>query len=87
MADGRVTIDGRPVRKSESLDEGTVVRVVVPPADPVEIEAEDLPISVVWEDDQLLVVDKAAGMVVHPAPGHRTGTLVNALLHHVTATR
>jgi len=52
----------------------------VPPAEPVAIEPEDIPLDVIYEDDHLVVVDKPAGMVVHPAPGHRRGTLVNALL-------
>jgi 23S rRNA pseudouridine1911/1915/1917 synthase len=80
---GLVEVDGRPALKSERLEAGASVSVQVPPAEPVEIVAEDLPLTVVHEDQDLLVVDKAAGMVVHPAPGHRTGTLVNALLFHV----
>jgi len=80
---GHVEVDGRAARKSERLEEGERVTVAVPPPVPVDIPAEDLPLSVVFEDDHLLVVDKPAGMVVHPAPGHRTGTLVNALLFHV----
>lgn len=79
---GRITVGGRPGKKSELVEEGAVIEVVVPPAEPVEIEAEDLPLDIVFEDDELMVVNKAAGMVVHPAPGHRTGTLVNALLWH-----
>ena len=80
LADGRITVGGRAGKKSETVAPGTVVEVVVPPAEPVKIEAEDIPIDVVWQDEHLAVVNKAAGMVVHPAPGHRTGTLVNALL-------
>lgn len=83
VAQGWVQVDGRPPRKSERLEEGAVVTVHVPPAEPVEIVPEDIPLVVVHEDAELLVVDKPAGMVVHPAPGHRSGTLVNALLHHV----
>jgi 23S rRNA pseudouridine1911/1915/1917 synthase len=83
IADGHVEVDGRPARKSEQVQPGSLVRVEIPPAQPVEIVAEDIPLSVVYEDEALLVVDKPAGMVVHPAPGHRRGTLVNALLHHV----
>ena len=62
---------------------GARVAVWIPAPEAVDIEAEDLPLSVVYEDAHLLVVDKAAGMVTHPAPGHRTGTLVNALLFHI----
>ena len=83
VADGRITVDGRAAKKSETVEPGMVVDVRVPPATPVAIEPEDLPVDIVFEDEHLLVVDKAAGMVVHPAPGHRSGTLVNALLHHV----
>ena len=83
VAEGMVSVDGRPGKKSELLEEGATIEVVVPAAQPVEMRGEDLPIDIVYEDEELLVVDKAAGMVVHPAPGHRTGTLVHALLWHV----
>jgi len=82
LAEGHITLDGRRPRKSESVEPGSVVEVEVPEAEPVDIVAEDLPVVVVYEDDDLLVVDKEAGMVVHPAPGHYSGTLVNALLWH-----
>lgn len=73
-------------RKSEPLESGWIVEVTVPPAEPVpEMLAEDIPISIVFEDDEIAVVDKAAGMVVHPAPGHRSGTLVNAALFHLNS--
>ncbi len=71
-------------RKSDLVGVDWEVEVVVPPAAPVDLVAQDLPVSIVYEDADLAVVDKAAGMVVHPAPGHRDGTLVNALLHHLT---
>ena len=80
LAEGRVTVDGRLAKKSEVAEPGTIITVVVPPAEKVDILAEDIPIDVVYEDADLAVVNKAAGMVVHPAPGHRSGTLVNALL-------
>lgn len=83
VAAERVTVDGRPAKKSEIVVPGALIVVIVPAPEPVEIEAEDLPIDIVHEDEWLLVVHKAAGMVVHPAPGHRSGTLVNALLWHV----
>ena len=71
-------------RKSEPLEVGWTIEVLVPEAKPVpEILPEDIPISIVFEDEDLAVVDKAAGMVVHPAPGHRTGTLVHAALFHL----
>lgn len=83
LAEGGVTVDGRVAKKSEAVVPGSTVEVVVPPAEPVDIPPEAIPLDVVWEDDDLAVVNKPAGMVVHPAPGHRTGTLVNALLHRM----
>ena len=83
LADGRITLHGRRPRKSEVVQPGDVIEVEVPTVQAVDIVAEDLPIEIVHEDDHLLVINKAAGMVVHPAPGHRSGTLVNALLWHV----
>jgi 23S rRNA pseudouridine1911/1915/1917 synthase len=77
---GLVRVDGRPGRPSSRVVTGTVVRVLLPPPRPSHLAAEPLPLHIMYEDDHLLVVDKAAGMVVHPAPGHPGGTLVNALL-------
>jgi 23S rRNA pseudouridine1911/1915/1917 synthase len=80
---GRVSLDSREVKKSEAVSSGQEIRVVIPPPEPLDAEPEDIPLNVVFEDEALLVLDKPAGLVVHPAPGHRRGTLVNALLHHV----
>lgn len=80
---GLVLVEGRPARKSASVEAGQRIEVEIPPPDPVTMEPEDIPLAVVYEDDALLVVDKPPGLVVHPAPGHPRGTLVNALLHHV----
>ncbi len=82
-AEGDLTVDGRSARKSERVEAGQVIEVVVPPPQPVEAEPEDIPLDIVYEDEHLLVLDKPPGMVVHPAPGHASGTLVNALLFHV----
>lgn len=79
IAEGHVLVDGRREKASFVAGVGDEVTVEVPPPESREVLAESIPISVVFEDDDLLVVDKAAGMVVHPAPGHWTGTLVNAL--------
>ena len=79
IADGRVLVDGRRERASFRAPRGAQVTVDVPPAPGRDVVAEDIPVAVVFEDDHLIVVDKAAGMVVHPAPGNWTGTLVNAL--------
>lgn len=83
LADGRITLNGQVPRKSEAVQVGDVVEVEIPPPEPSEIAPEPLPLDIVFQDGDLAVVNKAAGMVTHPAPGHRTGTLVNALLHHV----
>ena len=81
---GRVQVDGKPGRASLRLRGGETLSVTVPPPEPAIPEAEDLPLSVLHEDRDLLVLDKPAGLVVHPAAGHARGTLVNALLHHVS---
>jgi len=83
LASGMVLLDGQPAKKSDAVSAGAVVEIQVPRPEAVEIEAEDLPLDIVYEDNALVVVNKAAGMVVHPAPGHRTGTLVNALMYHI----
>jgi len=80
IEEGNVRLAGEIVRPSTRLKGGEPVTVVVPPPVPLDMMAEDLPIHVLYEDAHLLVVDKPAGMVVHPAPGHSRGTLVNALL-------
>jgi 23S rRNA pseudouridine1911/1915/1917 synthase len=79
IATGQVLVAGRREKASYRPVAGEEVVVDIPPAAKREVAGEALPISVVYEDDELLVVDKAAGMVVHPAPGNWTGTLVNAL--------
>ena len=80
IATGRVTVDGQVLRASFRPPPGAQIVVEIPPAPEHPLVAEDIPLSIVYEDDHLLVVDKAAGMVVHPAPGNWSGTLVNALL-------
>lgn len=70
-------------RKSDPVDVGSRIVVDVPAPRPARAEPQDIPLTIVYEDRELLVVDKPAGMVVHPAPGHPRGTMVNALLHHV----
>jgi 23S rRNA pseudouridine1911/1915/1917 synthase len=81
---GRVTLNGAPVRKKDPVAPGDRVSVTLPPPEPAEAEAENIPLSIVYQDADLLVIDKPAGLVVHPAIGHRSGTLVNALLHEVS---
>ncbi len=80
--EGRVRVRGAPAKASAKLRAGDEVTLVIPPPEPVEAEAEDIPLTVVFEDPHLMVVDKPAGLVVHPARSHPSGTLVNAVLHH-----
>ena len=79
IAEGRVLVDGRRERASYRAREGESVRVEIPPPAGREVLAENIPLVVAFEDADILVIDKPAGMVVHPAPGNWTGTLVNAL--------
>jgi 23S rRNA pseudouridine1911/1915/1917 synthase len=81
--EGLVLVDGAPPKKSELVREGQWIEVTIPPPAPSWAEPQDLPLEVVYEDEDLLVVNKPAGLVVHPAPGHPEGTLVNALLFRV----
>ena len=84
---GHVTIDARaPHSASDKVRLGQVIRLDVPPAEPAEPQGEDIALAVAYEDDYLLVIDKPAGLVVHPGAGHATGTLVNALIHHCGAS-
>jgi 23S rRNA pseudouridine1911/1915/1917 synthase len=83
---GLVIVNGEPQRKvSYAVQAGDRLQFRLQRPPPVEAQPESIPLNVVYEDDDLLVVNKSAGMVVHPAYGHRGGTLVNALLHHVGA--
>jgi len=80
---GRIRLNGRLPRKSERVAEGDIIEVAVPAPEPSELSPEAIPIQIVYQDRDLAVIDKPARLVVHPAPGHATGTLVHALLHHV----
>lgn len=82
MEQGAVTRAGCAVNKKEKVCPGAVYRLELPDPKPIEAVPQDIPISVVYEDDDLIVVNKPKGMVVHPAPGNPDGTLVNALLYH-----
>ncbi len=81
-AENRVTRNGKPLDKNDRVSVGDVVTVDFPPAVPDRAAPQELPLSVVFEDAHLIVVDKPRGLVVHPSAGHADGTLVNALLHH-----
>jgi 23S rRNA pseudouridine1911/1915/1917 synthase len=82
FAEGQATVDGKPRPKSFRVEVGAQVVFPVPALTPAEAVPQDLPLNIVYADDDLVIVDKPAGLVTHPAPGHSTGTLVNALLFH-----
>lgn len=81
IAEGAVTVNGSAAIKSQRLHLGDEIVLCLPPMREYEAEPEDIPLNIVYEDNELLVVNKERGMVVHPSPGHYSGTLVNALLY------
>ena len=83
LVDGNLLVNGKVIAKASfkvHLDDE--IKLFIPPAEQLNIEAENIPLDILYEDDDLIVVNKPKGMVVHPAPGHYSGTLVNALLYH-----
>ena len=82
LEDGAVTLSGRPGKKNDRTVVGIEVSVTLPDPEPLDVLPQNIPLDVVYEDDDVIVVNKPVGMVVHPAPGHPDGTLVNALLYH-----
>ncbi|MBQ8306170.1 MAG: RluA family pseudouridine synthase [Blautia sp.] len=80
--EGLLSVNGKPVKVSFRLSDGDEVCLQVPEPEPLLIEPEDIPLSILYEDESLLVVDKPKNMVVHPSAGHTSGTLVNAVLYH-----
>jgi 23S rRNA pseudouridine1911/1915/1917 synthase len=82
IAAGRVRVNGRAVKASYRVRTGDALEIEVPPPQPLATPAEQIPLAVLYEDADLIVVNKPPGLVVHPAAGHAAGTLVNALLHH-----
>jgi len=82
IADGQVTLDGTAVKKNHKVSAGDTFTIVMEAAVEVPLVAQDIPLDVVYEDEDVIVVNKPRGMVVHPAPGHPAGTLVNALMYH-----
>ena len=82
LEDGRVTKDGQAVRKNYKTAPEDTFEVDLPPVQEIDLQPENIPLDVAYEDDDLIVVNKPKGLVVHPAPGHWSGTLVNALLYH-----
>ncbi|MDY3906846.1 MAG: RluA family pseudouridine synthase [Lawsonibacter sp.] len=82
LEEGAVTLEGRPVKKNYKTAPGDQLEAVLPDPEPVAILPQNIPLDVVYEDGDVIVVNKPVGLVVHPAPGHPDGTLVNALLYH-----
>ena len=82
LEDGRVTLNGKPLAKRYKLAGAEDLTVFLPDPEPMEAVPQDIPLDVVFEDGDVIVVNKPKGLVVHPAPGHPDGTLVNALLYH-----
>jgi len=82
IADGRITVNGRVAKPGLKLNIGDRLEITIPPTPPEQVLPESIPLNIVYEDDDLLVVNKPAGLTVHPTPGHPGHTLVNALLAH-----
>ena len=83
---GAVLVSGRPAKRSYRLTGEETIQLELPELESLAVEAEDIPLDIVFEDEWLIVVNKPKGMVVHPAAGHRTGTLVNAVLYHAAGS-
>ena len=82
LREGNILVDGKPAKPTQHPVAGQTVEITWPVPKEVEARAEELPLEVLFEDDDLIVVNKLAGMPTHPSNGHESGTLVNALLHH-----
>ena len=82
LEEGAVTLNGKALKKNYKTTPGDVLEVVLPDPEPVDLMPQNIPLDVVYEDSDVIVINKPVGMVVHPAPGHPDGTLVNALMYH-----
>lgn len=82
---GQASVNGTPGKASTAIKPGDEILLTIPKPTPTQIQPEAIPLVILYEDDDIIAVDKPAGMVVHPAAGHRSGTLVNAVLHHFPA--
>ena len=82
IKDGNVHVDGRAVKPSYEIHGGEIIEALVPPSEPAEIQGEDIPLDILWEDEHLIALNKQAGIVVHPARGIGSGTLVNGLVYY-----
>ena len=86
MAQGRVSLDGKPLSDASAKAKPGDYQLVIPPPAPADPQPENIPLTILHEDEHLIVLEKPPGMAVHPAPGNEAGTLVNALLHHCGAS-
>lgn len=82
ITDGKVTVNGKNIKSNYRLREKDIIDIEIPDPEPLDIEAEDISLNILYEDSDVIVIDKPQGMVVHPAPGHYSGTVVNALMYH-----
>ena len=80
--DDKIVVNGKTVKASYTLKEDDVIDIVSTDSEDMHVEAENIPLDIIYEDEYLIVVNKPSGMVVHPAPGNYSGTLVNALMYH-----
>ena len=82
LKDGDISVNGKSVKANYKVSEGDEIQVCIPEPESPDILPEDIPLDIIYEDDDILVVNKPKGMVVHPAPGHYSHTLVNAVMYH-----
>lgn len=82
LDDNFITVNGKSAKSNYKLRAGDTITVEIPEAEELDIKPENIPLDIVYEDDDIIVINKPKGMVVHPAPGHTSGTLVNALMYH-----
>lgn len=85
IKEGLITVNGKVAKASLKLNPSDKIDIIIPPPPPRRLEAEDIPLKIIYEDGDVLVVDKPAGLTVHPAPGHTSHTLVNAILNYLPA--
>jgi 23S rRNA pseudouridine1911/1915/1917 synthase len=83
IKEGHITLNGRSTKAGALLKLGDAIHITIPEAAPVEVQAQDIPLTILYQDADVVVIDKPPGLVVHPAEGNPDGTLVNALLHHI----
>ena len=82
IKENQITVDAQPVKANYKLKSAQTITVTIPPAEESEIVPEDIPLDILYEDADLLIINKPKGMVVHPSAGHSSGTLVNAIMYH-----